>query len=142
MYKLLYNTSIIEYFICDSQAIQSRILGNFTHSFICRLSSYEMVEFDPITTDSIFENEPNKRQICITFGANTRRTPMVKTLITWLTGRSLLKHQLNVQVIRNAHGSLPVWKVNSVHPLNNAKKQKIGTMKFNYQALFVGTCTL
>jgi len=90
----------------------------------CRLSRNEAVEFDPITVDSIFDNEPIKRQICITLNVNNRKTPVVKSLITWLAGRRLLKHQLNMQVIQNAQGSLPSWKVNDIYHFKHFDKIK------------------
>lgn len=73
----------------------------------------DSTEFDSIPTDSIFTNEPMKRQILITLGPNTRVTPKVKTLITWLMGKRYLKHQLNVQVIRKPHQQTPEWKVSN-----------------------------
>jgi len=71
----------------------------------------DSTEFDSITTDSIFNSEPMKRQILITFGPNTHVTPKVKTLVTWLMGRRYIKHQLNIQTIRKSHEQTPAWKV-------------------------------
>jgi hypothetical protein len=68
-------------------------------------------EFESITPDSIFSQEPMKRQLLITLVPNTGATPKIRTLVTWFMGRRYIKHQLNVQVIRKSHENMPVWKV-------------------------------
>jgi len=80
-----------------------------------RRSSRSMIEsgeFEPITVDPIFKNEPIKRQLLITLGPNNEQSSKIKTLITWLMGRQSWKHQLNVQVSRLAHHEAPVFKMN------------------------------
>jgi len=71
----------------------------------------ESTEFDSITTDSIFSQEPFKRQILVTLGPNTHVTPKIKVLATWLMGKRYIKQQLNVQVIRQSYDQMPAWKV-------------------------------
>jgi hypothetical protein len=83
-------------------------------------SMIESGEFEPITVDPIFQNEPMKRQLLITVGSNTMHTPKVKALFTWLMGRSYWKNQVNLQVVRMGYEQMPTWKItvnNVVNPL-------------------------
>jgi len=77
-----------------------------------RRSMIESGEFEPITVDKVFSQEPIKRQVLITLGPNNQQSPKIKSLVTWLMGRRYWKHQLNVQLVRLSHQDTPVFKLN------------------------------
>jgi hypothetical protein len=85
-----------------------------------RHSMIEPEEFEPVPVDPIFQGEPIKRQLLITFGPSNRQSPKVKALVTWLMGRYYWKNQINVQLARRAHEETPSWKIhlnNVINPL-------------------------
>jgi hypothetical protein len=79
-------------------------------------------EFDEVSVDPIFSTSlrPIKRQIFVSLSANTMHTPAVKALFTWLMDRETpyLKHQFNIQLIRQPYSDTPAWKVNVNNVLN------------------------
>jgi len=101
-----------EMFEKDDEEIEQERMSNTGRNYrTTGRSVIESGEFDEVTVDPTFKNDPIKRQILITLGSNNQQTPNVKNLVTWLMGRKYWKNQLNVQTICQTHRETPQWKV-------------------------------
>ena len=78
--------------------------------FVSRDLETSSTDFVSVSPDKVFDTTPHKLQLLCQVGTGGGGDKM-KVLLTWFVGKSLLKHQCNVQIVRIENRDTALWKV-------------------------------